>query len=135
MEVVIQGTREEIAALVLAVQERRQKMISVLPSGPMTDEDRKKLADSIRSYLLVSSSVETQSQQPDSTGHKQKGGNLMAEWYEPYKNATQKETIAQALEACSRKDCTHCLYQGKGIKCAQRLLADAAKVIVDEPCL
>lgn len=57
----------------------------------------------------------------------------MAAWYESYQNATERETIAQAQDACSRKDCAHCLYQGKGIKCAQRLRMDAAKVMADDP--
>lgn len=53
----------------------------------------------------------------------------MAEWYERYKGATAAEVIAQALAACSRKDCVHCLYQGKGIMCAQRLMLEAAQVL------
>lgn len=56
----------------------------------------------------------------------------MAEWSERYKNATEREMIVQALDACGRKDCAHCLYQGKGIKCVQRLLLDAARVLKEE---
>ena len=56
----------------------------------------------------------------------------MAEWYEKYRGATKAEVIAQALEACARRDCAHCLYQGKGIKCADRLKLDAAKLIRGE---
>lgn len=51
------------------------------------------------------------------------------EWYEKYRDASEPETIAQALEACSRHDCGHCLYQGKGIRCADRLKLDAAKLL------
>ena len=56
----------------------------------------------------------------------------MAEWYEKYRGATKAEVIAQALDACTRHDCAHCLYQGKGIKCADRLKLDAAKLIRGE---
>lgn len=48
------------------------------------------------------------------------------EWFEKYKGASQAEIITQALAACSRKDCAHCLYQGKGIACKERLAQDAA---------
>ncbi len=51
------------------------------------------------------------------------------EWYEKYRDAPHTEVVAQALEACSRKDCAHCLYQGKGIRCADRLKLDAAELI------
>ena len=51
------------------------------------------------------------------------------EWYEKYKDASEAEVISQALDACSRRDCAHCLYQGKGIKCSARLKLDAAKLI------
>lgn len=50
----------------------------------------------------------------------------MGEWYDAYRDASETKVICQALEACSRKDCTHCLYQGKGIKCRERLMLDAA---------
>lgn len=53
----------------------------------------------------------------------------MAEWYEKYQNANEAEIIAQALDACSRHDCGHCLYQGKGIRCADRLKQDAVRLI------
>lgn len=53
----------------------------------------------------------------------------MTEWHEQYENATETEVIAQALDACSRKDCAHCLYQGKGIMCAQRLMLEAAQAL------
>lgn len=51
------------------------------------------------------------------------------EWYEKYKDATQKAVVFQALTACSARDCKHCLYQGKGIKCMSRLMLDAAEVL------
>lgn len=53
------------------------------------------------------------------------------EWYEKYRHATKKEVIIQALEACSRRNCKHCLYQGKGIRCDDRLKLDAAKLLND----
>lgn len=53
----------------------------------------------------------------------------MTEWYEKYQGATKAEIIAQALDACSRHDCARCLYQGKGIRCADRLKLDAAELI------
>lgn len=53
---------------------------------------------------------------------------IIMEWYKKYEHATKKETIVQALEACSRHDCKHCLYQGKGIRCADRLKLDASKL-------
>lgn len=51
------------------------------------------------------------------------------EWYEKYREASESEVIIQALDACSRHDCKHCLYQGKGIRCADRLKIDASKLI------
>ena len=53
----------------------------------------------------------------------------MNEWFEKYQNATETEVVAQALDACSRHDCAHCLYQGKGIRCADRLKLDAVKLL------
>lgn len=54
------------------------------------------------------------------------------EWYEKYRGASEAEVIAQALEACAKRDCAHCLYQGKGIKCADYLKLDAAKLLRGE---
>lgn len=45
---------------------------------------------------------------------------------------SNREALAQALDACGRKDCAHCLYRGKGIACAKRLLADAAAALREE---
>ena len=59
------------------------------------------------------------------------------EWHEKYQGASKAEIIAQALEACSRHDCAHCLYQGESIKCAERLKLDAAamlKLRAEEVC-
>lgn len=56
----------------------------------------------------------------------------MAEWYEKYQGATEAEVIAQALEACARRDCAHCLYQGEGTECATRLKLDAAELLRGE---
>lgn len=56
----------------------------------------------------------------------------MTEWYEKYQGATEAEIIAQALDACGHHDCAHCLYQGKGIQCADRLKLDAAKLLWGE---
>ncbi|NBI69239.1 hypothetical protein D1646_21145 [Pseudoflavonifractor sp. 60] len=53
------------------------------------------------------------------------------EWYEKYKEASKAEVLAQALEACSRRDCAHCLYQGMGIKCRVRLMQDAAAMLIE----
>ena len=53
----------------------------------------------------------------------------MTEWYEKYQGASKSEIIAKALEACSRHDCAHCLYQGKGIRCAERIKLDAAELL------
>lgn len=53
----------------------------------------------------------------------------MTEWHEKYQNATEAEVVAQALDACSRLDCVHCLYQGEGIQCANRLKLDAARLL------
>lgn len=52
----------------------------------------------------------------------------MAEWYEKYRNASEKELIVQALEACSRLDCNHC-HQGNSIKCYVKLKLDAARLL------
>lgn len=56
----------------------------------------------------------------------------MKEWYEKYRNATEEEIIIQALEACNRRDCAHCLYQGKGIKCRSHLISDATQALTKE---
>lgn len=53
----------------------------------------------------------------------------MAEWFEKYKDASDPEVVAQALDACARRDCAHCLYQGCGIKCHVRLKQDAAQLL------
>lgn len=55
------------------------------------------------------------------------------EWYEKYRDASEPEIIAQALDACSRHDCRHCLYQGNGIRCADKLKKDAAKLLINGP--
>lgn len=74
MEVIVRGEPKEIAALVLAVQERQGKMISIGRNMPATEADRTQLADAIRSVLLETSLAGTQSQRPDSTEHTQKQG-------------------------------------------------------------
>ena len=51
------------------------------------------------------------------------------EWYEKYRGASKAEILAQALEACSRRDCAHCLYQGMGSRCDNRLKLDAAAML------
>lgn len=55
----------------------------------------------------------------------------MTEWFEKYKGASEREVVAQALDACARRDCAHCLYQGCGIKCHVRLKQDAAKLLLE----
>lgn len=47
-------------------------------------------------------------------------------------NVLSKDDVIQALKACARRDCAHCLYQGKGIQCARRLMADAATLLSTE---
>lgn len=51
------------------------------------------------------------------------------EWYEKYSGASDAEIIVQALNACAVKDCIHCMYQGKGIRCSNALKLDAAGMI------
>ena len=71
MELIIGGTPEEIAALVLAVQERRMIQVS---SQPMNEKSRAELSNQIREVLLAQAketvSEEIQPQQPDSTERK-----------------------------------------------------------------
>lgn len=52
------------------------------------------------------------------------------EWYEKYRGASDVDAIIQALNACAAKDCNHCLYQGNGISCSNKLKLDAARMIV-----
>ncbi len=70
MKVVFEGAPKEIAALVLAVQERRMIQVS---SQPMNEKSRAELSNQIREVLLAQAketvSEGTRSQQPDSTAH------------------------------------------------------------------
>lgn len=67
--IITNGTPEEIAALVLAVQERRGLVCSVRSGGKMLPEAKTKLSDTIRSILLDMSSVQDQSPQPEPKEH------------------------------------------------------------------
>ena len=68
--IVTGASAEEISVLVLAVQGRRnpiKELISISFRDGATEEERSQLAEYIRSILLPTSSVENQSQRPDST--------------------------------------------------------------------
>ena len=69
MRVILKGTPKEIAALVVAVQERRGLVYSVGSFGTTPPEEKTKLADTIRSVLSGTSSVQGQSPQPEPKEH------------------------------------------------------------------
>lgn len=74
MEVIIKGGQEEIAALVLAVQERREKeerTIAITGKSGKTAEERAALADAIGAVMAGKSPEGNQLQPPDATEHTQ----------------------------------------------------------------
>lgn len=67
MEIAIKGEAKEIAALVLAVQERqRQKIVIKEDTGAKMPEECATLASAIRGVLLEAAE-QSQSQQPEAT--------------------------------------------------------------------
>ena len=69
MEVIIKGKPKEIAALVLAVQERQGPMYTVAFDGSSSMRDKEALANTIKSVLSDTSEAQSQPQQHDSTSH------------------------------------------------------------------
>ena len=70
MKVVIQGEAKEIAALVIAVQERQGIVYSVGLRGKLPPEKKTELADTIRSVLSDTSSAQSQLPQHEATEHR-----------------------------------------------------------------
>lgn len=72
--IIVSGTAEEIASLVLALQERREPMIRIT-SKPDTAEDRQTLADTLRSILVSQIQARDSTPRPDPTSpeHSQGG--------------------------------------------------------------
>lgn len=82
MKIIFEGDPKEIAALVLAVQERRNGgVIHVESAGKQTDAEKTELADSIRSVLL-SQTVTAENQSPQS-GSTERTQNQDAESHSP----------------------------------------------------
>lgn len=70
----IQGNAKEIAALVVAIQERQGPMYSVELCGKLSPEKKTELADTIRSALSDMSSAQGQSPQPEPKEHRPNQG-------------------------------------------------------------
>ena len=67
--IVTGASAKEIAALVLAVQERRDLVYSIGPPGKISPEEKTNLADTIRSVLSDTSSAQSQSPQSEPKEH------------------------------------------------------------------
>ena len=79
MKLSIEAEPKEIAAFVVALQERQEiKMgLTAVTCSPSTEADREKLAQTIRSVLFSQiASAENQEQQLDATTHTQNQGKV-----------------------------------------------------------
>lgn len=74
MEIVVKGNPKEIAALVVAIQERQGPMYSVERCGKLPPEKKTELADTIRLVLSDMSSAQGQSPQPEPKEHRPNQG-------------------------------------------------------------